>query len=219
MQINNASSDAFGSVSLSRFAAAPNSAHLFRAQHEHLVRLMDSISTSAHALATGQIDERAARALEISISMITLKSLLATNQTLQSGMMHKILGSDPRHRMLAEQHERDGLVALGALDKLTLSYGSPSRILDGYSTFVDEALPVFTGIKDRFRIEERDLFSVFDRMVASSSSSSSALPIAADPDTRQAVREVKDADVQNTAAFFESHQEPGEQSQEAAAIA
>lgn len=165
-QISSAS-DSFGPVSLSRFAAAPTSAHLLRAQHETLSRQMDAIAFEAHSFGGDSQDERAQRALDVSNALTSLKAFLVIHQTLEAGLMHKILATDPRHRLLAEQYEREAMTVLSAYDKLLMTFSSPSIIFGAFSAFSEESAPVFIAIKERFKAEERDLFSVFDRIVSS----------------------------------------------------
>lgn len=160
-------SDAFGPVTLSRFAAAPTSAHLLRAQHGFLARQMDSIAFEAHSFGSDSPEERGNRALGLTNALTSLKALLAIHHTLESGLMHKVLASDPRHRMLAEQSEREAMAAMSGFDKLLMAFSSPSLIFEGFTAFSTDSAPVFMAIKERFKAEERDLFSVFDRVVSS----------------------------------------------------
>ncbi|WP_137921286.1 hypothetical protein [Hydrogenophaga sp. 2FB] len=156
--------DGFGPVSLTRFAANPSSSHIFRVQHELLARMMDSIVFESYA--SGSREELAERALETANSLTALRSMVETHQVLESGLMHKVLASDPRQRLAAEQFEREATSAVTALDKLLMTFGSPSQILAQMSDFSESAGEVFSRFKERFKAEERDLFPVFDRMTA-----------------------------------------------------
>lgn len=159
-------SDGFGPVSLARFAAAPGSSHVFRVQHALLARCMDAIVFDSHSYAGGTREEMAERALEVANSMTTLRSMLETHQVLESSLMHKVLASDPRQRLAAEQFEREAASAITEFEKLLISFGAPSQILAHMTDFSSKAGAVFARIKERFKAEERDLFPVFDRLTA-----------------------------------------------------
>ena len=159
-------SDGFGPVSLARFAAAPGSSHVFRVQHALLARCMDAIVFDSHSYAGGSHEEMAERALDVANSMTTLRSMLETHQVLESSLMHKVLASDPRQRLAAEQFEREAASAITEFEKLLISFGAPSQILAHMTDFSNKAGAVFARIKERFKAEERDLFPVFDRLTA-----------------------------------------------------
>lgn len=159
-------SDGFGPVSLARFAAAPGSSHVFRVQHALLARCMDAIVFDSHSYAGGSHEEMAERALDVANSMTTLRCMLETHQVLESSLMHKVLASDPRQRLAAEQFEREAASAITEFEKLLISFGAPSQILAHMTDFSNKAGAVFARIKERFKAEERDLFPVFDRLTA-----------------------------------------------------
>lgn len=161
--------DGFGPVSLTRFAANPSSSHIFRVQHELLSRMMESIVFESYG--NGTREELAERALETANSLTALRSMVETHQVLESGLMHKVLASDPRQRLAAEQFEREATSAVTALDKLLMTFGSPSQILAQMPDFSERAGEVFSRFKERFKAEERDLFPVFDRMTAGAEAS------------------------------------------------
>lgn len=163
-------SDAFGPVSLSRFAANPTSAHLFRVQHEVMVRQMDAITFEANTLTRGSLSEAAERALNVANAMTTLRSVIETHQVMEAGLMHKVLAGDPRQRMVAEQFEREAGAVVAEIDKLLIVFGAPSSILDDQATFAERVGVTFGKLKERFKAEERDLFPVFDRLTAGSPS-------------------------------------------------
>ena len=170
-------SDAFGPVSLSRFAANPTSAHLFRVQHEVMVRQMDAITFEANTQGAGSLAEAAERALNVANSMTALRSVIEAHQIMESGLMHKVLASDPRQRMVAEQFEREAGAVIAEIDKLLIVYGSPSAILDDQATFAEKCGAAFAKLKERFKSEERDLFPVFDRLTAGSLTERTAAPL------------------------------------------
>lgn len=158
--------DAFGAVSLARFAAAPASSHTFRVQHDLLSRMMDMIVFESHSYSSASKSELAERALEVANLQTTLRSLLETHHVLESEIVHKVLGADPRQRLVAEQFEREASSAMTEFDKLLVLFGSPSHILAQMSEFSNRAGAVFARIKERFKAEERDLFPTFDRLTA-----------------------------------------------------
>lgn len=163
-------SDAFGPVSLSRFAANPTSAHLFRVQHEVMVRQMDAITFEANTLTRGSLSDAAERALNVANSMTSLRSVIETHQVMEAGLVHKVLAGDPRQRMVAEQFEREAGAVVAEIDKLLIVFGAPSTILDDQATFAERVGVIFGKLKERFKAEERDLFPVFDRLTAGSPS-------------------------------------------------
>lgn len=158
--------DAFGAISLARFAAAPASSHTFRVQHDLLSRMMDMIVFESHSYSSASKSELAERALEVANLQTTLRSLLETHHVLESEIVHKVLGADPRQRLVAEQFEREASSAMTEFDKLLVLFGSPSHILAQMSEFSNRAGAVFARIKERFKAEERDLFPTFDRLTA-----------------------------------------------------
>ncbi len=163
---NHQFADAFGAVSLARFAAAPASSHTFRVQHDLLSRMMDMIVFESHSYSSASKAELAERALEVANLQTTLRSLLETHHVLESEIVHKVLGADPRQRLVAEQFEREASSAMTEFDKLLVLFGSPSHILAQMSEFSNRAGAVFARIKERFKAEERDLFPTFDRLTA-----------------------------------------------------
>lgn len=163
---SNQFADGFGPVSLARFAAAPGSSHVFRVQHDLLSRTMDNIVFEAHSYSAGTAEEMAERALAVANAMTTLRSMLETHQVLESGLMHKVLGVDPRQRLAAEQFEREAASAITEFEKLLMDFGAPSQILTHMADFSSRAGSTFARLKERFKAEERDLFPAFDRMTA-----------------------------------------------------
>lgn len=159
--------DAFLPEVLTAFAQKPGGAHLFRVQHEHLLQLMRDTVAQAE---DSSRDESAANA-RIGLTAIGINS--GIHQTLEEALVHSVLASEPRARMVVEQFERELVPLVAELEALARRYPTASSILASRSDFVGAASHLFGRLRDRFRREERDLFPLFERATAG------ATPVAA----------------------------------------
>jgi len=154
--------DAFGPVALASFASNPNGAHLFRVQHERLTSLMTSILAATEVEVTGALSV-AARS-----HLTTLATLLPLHQSLEDGLVHRALAPEPRVRMVAEAFEREMAPLLAELAALSRRFPSASSILSAPNgEFAQACSGLFSRLQERFRREERDIFSAYDRVAGS----------------------------------------------------
>jgi hypothetical protein len=155
--------DAFGPAALESFALSPGGAHIFRAQHEAILRSATAITTCIEA---GFVDEAAGeRALQARETLTTMVSCVLIHQSLEQSLMRRALSGDPRTRMQIEQFERDGVPVVSELAGLARRYPTPSAILRAPAEFSQGFASVLSKLQERFRGEERELFTAYDRSV------------------------------------------------------
>lgn len=153
--------DAFGPVTLASFAQNPTGAHLFRSQHELLQQQMAAVSRQC----ASEINPEAA--LEARIAINWLSSLLPIHQSLEDSLIHRLLSSEPRSRMIAEQFEREMVPLGGEWAAYTRRYPTASSIFHAPAgEFAAASSALFSRLQERFRREERDLFPVYDRLAS-----------------------------------------------------
>ncbi|MEJ6002699.1 hemerythrin domain-containing protein [Paucibacter soli] len=152
--------DAFGPVALTTFAANPAGSHLFRVQHEQLTALMTSILAATEVDVTGDAGVLARNKLT------SLATLLPLHQSMEEGLVHRALSAEPRLRMTAETFEREMSPLVAELAALSRRFPSASSIINSpRGEFAQACSSLFTRLQERFRREERDIFSAFDRVV------------------------------------------------------
>lgn len=158
MQLNSLA-DSFGSVALAQFAADPNSAHLFRAQHEHIIRMLDELTT----LCSEQVQNPLDTALKARNMLTQIRVLASMHQTLENNVTHQVVATDPVLRISAEQFEREMVPLLAELSALSKRYPAPSTIAADLHGFTRASGELFTRLRERYRREEREAFPAFDR--------------------------------------------------------
>lgn len=159
----NQHADAFGPVALESFALAPTGAHLFRAQHEAILRLAATIAGCIDAGLAGEA--AGARAVEARTTLTTMVSLLTIHQSLEESLMRRALAGDTRTRLQLEQVEREMAPVMSELASLSRRYPTPSSILGVPAAFGQAFASLLSKLQERFRAEERELFTVYDRSV------------------------------------------------------
>lgn len=158
--------DAFGPVALANYATKATGAHLFRAQHEHLVRLMTAIVVGTERDVTGPL------AVAARINLTTLTTLLPLHQALEDNLVFRGVEQEPRSRMVAETFEREIAPLLAELAALSRRYPSASSIyLSLKGEFTHACAGLFTRLHERFKREERDMFPLYDRAIGGSEAS------------------------------------------------
>ena len=155
----NSLADSFGSVALAQFAADPNSAHLFRAQHEHIIRALDELTT----LCTEPVQNPLDTALKVRNMLTSIRVLVSMHQTLENNVTHQVVATDPVLRIQAEQFEREMVPLLAELASLSKRYPAPSTIAADMHGFMRASADLFTRMRERYRREEREAFPAFDR--------------------------------------------------------
>lgn len=150
------SMDAFASITVSMFVdRARQCLHLFRAQHAELLsdsrELLESIGRGSQA------------APELASALTRLISKLSFHLTLKRGVLGKQMSGDPRGRAVFDQFDRDLALLRQRASEVAKSYAAPSQIADGIDEFRQDVQEIANLLEERFRAEERDLFTEFDR--------------------------------------------------------
>lgn len=154
-----ANADVFSYAVLAQFALSPTGSHLFRAQHESIVRLMNRV---LETLASRKSDS-GGWSLVARNGLTDILSMIQVHQSFEDDLLRRSLASDARSRMLHEQLERDVAPILSSLAALGHKFSTPSSIEDGPDEFFRQASEIFERVQDRFRMEERQLHSLYDR--------------------------------------------------------
>jgi hypothetical protein len=152
--------DAFGPVALATFALNPSGAHFFRAQHEQIIRSLDLIADIlSHGLGRSSLDA----ALRIRTELTCIVEMIHVHQSAEEFIIRRALESEPRLRMTAEQFERQMIPLMAEFSNLGRSFVTPSAILAAPNEFAQEFTSLYSRIQERFKTEERELFSAYDR--------------------------------------------------------
>jgi hypothetical protein len=152
--------DAFGPVALANGAISPNGAHLFRAQHEVIIRALADVTACAEA---GYASEETA--LRAHSSLARAISALNVHQFFESTMVRRVLAVDPRVRMLVDQFEREMAPLQAEFAAFLRKYPVPSSIIKAPTDFAHTFSSLLLKLHERFRLEEREVFPAFDRVV------------------------------------------------------
>lgn len=158
----NDQADAFGPVTLAGFALSPSGAHLFRAQHEHILRAMAGVTACIEA---GLESDSGARALSARQLLTTATSMLVVHQSLEDALVRRALLAEPRMRLVVEQFEREMAPLMSEIAALSRHYPTPSSILKNSVEFGLTFTSLLFKFEERFRAEERELLSAYDRTV------------------------------------------------------
>lgn len=158
----NTQQDAFSLVTLAGAALHPTGAHVFRAQHEQMLRKLDSISGLLEAPHTTN-DGPAERALQIRHAMTSFSVMFSVHQAVEDALLRSLLGREPRVRVLLDQFEREIQPLKSEVNSLLRRYPSPSVILREMSDFTATFPSLSLKIQERLRTEERELYPLYDR--------------------------------------------------------
>lgn len=161
---SNSNSDAFGSVAMESYALNPVGAHIFRAQHEAVLRQANRISVCI-AQGIGPSGPGREQAVSACIAMTTMISLLSIHQSLEESLVRRMLSGDPRLRTQIDQYEREIAPVISEFHALTRKFTSPSVIAEKGQEFAQAFTSVLSMLQERFKSEERDLFGAYDRAV------------------------------------------------------
>ena len=162
----NEHADAFGPVSLATFALNPTGAHLFRAQHEHILRTLAAVT---EAVESGFNGARAvASALAAREALTIASSMLAIHQSLEDSLVRRALAAEPRMRLVVDQFEREMAPLASEMASLARRYPTPSSILKATQEFTLAFTSLLSKLQERFRAEERELLPAFDRTTRAS---------------------------------------------------
>lgn len=160
--------DAFGPVALASFALNPTGAHLFRAQHERILRTLDAVTACIEG-GLGGDEAGGVRALAIRRSLTSVLSMLAIHQALEDALVRRALAQEPRMRLVVEQFEREMAPLVSELAALSRRFPTPSSVLRSPTEFADAYAGLLAKLQERLRAEERELHSVYDRTARVSS--------------------------------------------------
>lgn len=150
--------DAFSSLSMSMFVdRSAQCLQLFRAQHAELLADAASLVDAAEADPEG--------VAELASGLMGLMSKLVLHLTLKRGVMGKQMSSDPRGRAVFDQFDRDVAPLRQRASEVAKAYAAPSQIAVRLHDFKQDILAIQAMLEERFRAEERDLFTEFDRYV------------------------------------------------------
>lgn len=150
--------DAFSSLSMSMFVdRSAQCLQLFRAQHAELLAKASALVDASEADPDGVAG--------LASGLMDLMSKLSLHLTLKRGVMGKQMSSDPRGRAVFDQFDRDIAPLRQRAAELAKAYASPSQIAARSHEFKADILEFRALLDERFRSEERDLFSEFDRYV------------------------------------------------------
>jgi hypothetical protein len=153
--------DAFGSVAMTDFAKNPNGSHLFRAQHEQIRRLLSAALDLSPKSSISASDALLARQI-----VTKLTACMSVHQSLEVPLMRRALERDARMRMALDQMEREMGPVISDLMAISRAFATPSQIFASALEFSQSVRALEERVTDRFRIEERELFSVYDRAMA-----------------------------------------------------
>lgn len=158
----NDNADAFGPVALTSFATNPTGAHLFRAQHERILRVLDGILPQVEA---ARDDSESGGALVARQALTVASSLLVAHQSFEESLVRRALNSDPRARPIIEQFEREMALLAADFSAFLRRYPSASSIIRSPGEFIPTFSSLLAKLQERFRAEERELFTAYDRAV------------------------------------------------------
>lgn len=160
---------AFDAVSLANFALSASGAHLFRAQHEHLLRMLDdALSLVAGSSLGDGVSTSSGEVIEARKRVTRFCAMLALHRKFETELFLGSLASDPRTRMLIEHAEREMVSVAGQAAALARAYPTPSSIAADVAGFTQATQVLHDKLATCFASEERELFVVFDRASAQS---------------------------------------------------
>jgi len=160
----NKNADAFGPVALVNFALNPTGAHMFRAQHEQILRSLDDASTLIDDGADS-IQANGERVVQICWFLTLASSMMATHQSIEDTLVRRALEDEPRMRLIVEQFEREMPPLVSEMTLLSRRYPTPSSILKNTGEFGTALSSLVLKLRERFRAEERDIFPAYDRNI------------------------------------------------------
>lgn len=156
--------DAFGPVALANFALHPTGAHIFRAQHEQILRALSRVTGLLEAgFGAGPVG--CSQALQASCDMTLVLSMMGIHQSIEDSIIRRTLAAEPRMRLVVEQFEREMAPLMSEMFSFVRRYPSPSSILKSTSEFSNTFSSLLAKLQERFRAEERELLSAFDRAI------------------------------------------------------
>jgi hypothetical protein len=153
--------DAFGPVALATFALNPSGAHLFRAQHEHILRTLANVTDAVESGLAGARGVSAALAAREALTIAS--SMLSIHQSLEDSLVRRALAAEPRMRLVVDQFEREMAPLVSEMASIARRYPTPSSILKNAGEFALAFSSLLSKLQERFRAEERELLSAFDR--------------------------------------------------------
>ena len=92
-------------------------------------------------------------------------SMLVVHQSLEDALVRRALAAEPRMRLVVEQFEREMAPLMSEISALSREYPTPSSILKKPFQFGLTFSCLLLKFQERFRDEERELLSAYDRTV------------------------------------------------------
>lgn len=153
-----AAASAFSSLSLSLFIDRPRQCtQLLRAQHSEILGGLSDIVSACD-------DHGKPDVAGLKLAFSRLGSNLIAHIDLERGLVGKQMSADPRARAIFDQFEREIAPVRIRLSSLNRTFATSSLIASKLAEFKQSVTELRVFLDERFRSEERELFTAFDAL-------------------------------------------------------